>query len=94
MSRLDDIKARAEAPDYDAQLLRRWVDTHSGTMSLHEARVESVLDDLAHARTDIPDLLRVVEAARELMAQSCDPDVPCGRRWCDALRAALADLDR
>ena len=67
MSRVDDVKARAEAPDYDAQLLRRWVDTHSGTMSLHEARVESVLDDLAHARTDIPDLLAVVAAARAVV---------------------------
>ena len=53
---------------------------------------------IAHARTDIPDLLRVVEAARLVKAQ-CDDmcpswyDEPCDCGM-DALRSALADLDR
>lgn len=38
-------------------------------------------------------LLDVVEAARQKLLNDC-PDGPCGRPWCDALRAALERLDR
>lgn len=108
--RLDDIKARVAAgPSADEQLLRMWVDAHStDLMSLHEARISTVLTDLAHARTDIPDLLRVVEAAREFLDAEGDfrvldvyddsEDVMLAsdhlKATRDALRAALSGLDR
>lgn len=60
--RLDDIKARAaaaQAPDEE------WV-TEIAVQSHH-------IDLMEHARTDIPDLLRVVEAAMALLAPPLSP---------------------
>lgn len=76
---------------------------HGQDMGAHlVTRLEAIrrrLDDPSYdARADIPDLLRVVEAARLVKAQ-CDDmcpswyDEPCDCGM-DALRAALADLDR
>ena len=67
---------------------------------LHDSPA-SVAEFIAHARTDVPLLLAVAEAARALMAVDDEPPDPgAARGWVtryrsvsDALRDALAALD-
>lgn len=90
--RLDDIKARAAAATDGPWSVSDWEDgvftvdeetaeDGRGFLSLNESNATFI----AHARTDIPDLLRVVEAA-VAMVQYDDPTAMV------ALRAALAPL--
>lgn len=92
MNRLDDIKARVEAAEAD------------GTPVVHGYLVtEADIDLLTHARTDLPALLAVAEAARAVV-ESATTTVQqhidgwrvfdrqtTDERW-EALRAALAPL--
>lgn len=109
---IETIKERAEAatPGDSAHVIRAdgaglWGDPYGGWLVWTDRRTyigdiyhESDAAFIAHARTDIPALLRVAEAARSLVEQEgdCDPmglgcrHISCP--WPD-LRAALADLE-
>lgn len=93
MSRIEDIKARVAAATPGPWVADEewWVcqPGEDGDIIVDGSVFPDPRDAafIAHARTDIPDLLRVVEAAADLAGR-----YPA-MAWTD-LRAALADLDR